>query len=202
MPPAAPLPSLLLLLVASALLPSAQAQAQAPSALALALEQAREDVLDHVREVESHIRFSLPPPGSLGEYMLDNKVFHKAAIFGIFNTTFLNTDLGPNATDTEFELVFQGTGVNKRADGHPVPLGEGAGLNGDMWLRDSGAQMHYYVANGLAASSPALTRVLQALLREHARYTLLDSYANSFSGTPFQSSSRVMRCRACCTRPV
>ena len=50
-----------------------------------------------------------------------------------------------------------------------------------------------FTITGLAAESPALTRVLHALLREHARYTLLDSYANSYSSAPFAGSSRVMR---------
>jgi hypothetical protein len=145
------------------------------SALASALATAQRDVLAHVAEVEAHIRGQSPPPGSIGAYLLDNGVFHKAAIFGIYNTTFLNEDV-TNATDTEEELVFQQTGVTKP--------GDVGGLDADMWLRDSGAQSHYYVANGLAAKSPALTRVLQALLREHARFTLLDSYANSFSGAP------------------
>ena len=182
-----------LLLLVGGCIASAQLQDN-PAALSAALVSAQADVLAHVKKVETQIELSRPGEGSLGQYLLDNKVFHKAAIFGIFNTTFLNTDV-INATDTEFELVFQATGCTTPPcgwvppDGDPVvaaaaaaaaeqlqpDLGAGAGLDADMWLRDSGAQMHYYVANGLAASSPALTRVIQALLREHVRYTLLDS---------------------------
>ena len=169
------------------------------SPLAAALAEARADVLEHVATVEAAIGEGWggdmkPPTGSIGAYLLDNKVYHKAAIFSLFNTTFLNEEIY-GATDTEEELVFQATGCGATgcADSPgELRAGEG-GLNADMWLRDSGAQMHYYVANGLAAKSPALTRVVQGLLREHARYALLDSYANSFTGVPFASSSRVMR---------
>ena len=96
-------------------------------------------------------------------------------------------------SDALVSLVFQATGCSPAGcAGSPGAGGLGAasgGLNADMWLRDSGAQAHYYVANGVAAKSPALTRVLQGLLREHARYVLMDGYANSFTGAPFASRS-------------
>ena len=173
---------------------SATAHQHDADALAEALTLARADVLAHVRSVEAQVNKIQHParPGSLGHYLLDNKVFEKTAIFGLFNTTFLNTDV-VNGTDKDFELVFQATGCNSHTGCVPLNSAQSDGVDDDMWLRDSGAQMHYYVANGLAASSPPLTRVIQALLREHARYVLLDSYANSFTAAPFQSSTRWMR---------
>jgi hypothetical protein len=181
------------------------AGASPASPLDAALATARADLLAHIEAVEAELSSGWggemrPPAGSVGAYMIDNRVFRKAAMFSLFNTTFLNEDIS-GATDVEQELVFQATGCSAAGcAGSPgggllqEGVGESSGgLNADMWLRDSGAQMHYYVANGLAASYPALTRVIQGLLREHARYVLLDSYANSFTGAPFASSSRVMR---------
>ena len=145
----------------------------APSGLAAALEIARGDVIDHIDGVESRIRSAFsaigastgPPAGSLGAYLLDKRVYRKAAMFGLFNTTFLNEE-ADGGTDQETELVFQCTGLQSDADGNPA-LGDMT--DQAMWLRDSGAQMHYYMASGLAAKSPSLMRVLQALLRQHAR---------------------------------
>jgi meiotically up-regulated gene 157 (Mug157) protein len=182
---------------ASQLASSSSSSSSGP--LALALATARQDVLAHIEAVEAELSAGWggemrPPAGSIGAYLLDNQVFRKTAMFSLFNTTFLNEDIS-GATDTDAELVFQATGCSSAGcAGSPGDLdATSGGLNADMWLRDSGAQAHYYVANGVAAKSPALTRVLQGLLREHARYVLMDSYANSFTGAPFASSSRVMR---------
>jgi meiotically up-regulated gene 157 (Mug157) protein len=201
---------LLLLLSARAGVSAASTSTRASSPLAQALTTARADVLAHIEGVEAQLTSGWggdlrPPPGSIGAYLLDNHVYRRAAMFSLFNTTFLNEDIS-GATDTDQELVFQATGCGAAGcagspgdtndDPHAVDriVGDGSdGLNADMWLRDSGAQMHYYVASGAAAESPALTRVIQGLLREHARYVLLDSYANSFTGAPFSSASRVMR---------
>eukprot|EP01051_Picozoa_sp_SAG22_P025455 SAG22_NODE_7550_length_729_cov_1.230159_1_plen_131_part_01 len=114
---------------------SACGLAAAESPLAAALTRAREDVLQHVAEVEGNLALMHPPPGSIGAYLLGGGVYRKAATFSLFNTTFLNEDI-TNATDTEAELVFQQTGV--------TAPGELGGLDADMWLRDSGAQAHYF----------------------------------------------------------
>jgi hypothetical protein len=153
--------------------------------LSSSLALARQDVLLHVAKVEAAIQANSPPAGSIGEYLIKNGVYRKAAMFGIFNTTFLNED-ADGATDQETELVFQCTGLPDKKD-------VGAVTNQAMWLRDSGAQMHFYVASGLAAKSPPLTRVLQALLRQHMRLVLLDSWANSFTQKPFEETQRAMR---------
>eukprot|EP00037_Helgoeca_nana_P014120 m.131056 g.131056 ORF g.131056 m.131056 type:complete len:577 (+) comp22400_c0_seq1:346-2076(+) len=187
---------------------SASANSARTSQLAAALATARSDVLAHIQTVEKELSSgwagasSGPPAGSIGAYLLDNQVFRKAAMFSLFNTTFLNEGIS-GATDTGEELVFQATGCDDSgcpgsADSRgnsdqSGPASPHADVDADMWLRDSGAQMHYYVANGIAAKSPALTRIAQGLLREHARYVLLDSYANSFTGAPFASTSRIMR---------
>jgi hypothetical protein len=145
------------------------------STLTDSLIQARTDVLAHIEQVEASIKAVGPSSGSIGAYLLANNVYRKAAMFGIFNTTSLNEDVD-GTTDQETELAFQCTGLpDKKADEK-----EGVTDTTDqaMWLRDSGAQMHFYVASGLAKQSSALTRVLHALLRQHVRLVLLDSWVS------------------------
>eukprot|EP01013_Petalomonas_cantuscygni_P016543 TRINITY_DN33551_c0_g1_i1.p1 TRINITY_DN33551_c0_g1~~TRINITY_DN33551_c0_g1_i1.p1 ORF type:complete len:655 (+),score=140.67 TRINITY_DN33551_c0_g1_i1:275-1966(+) len=54
---------------------------------------------------------------------------------------------------------------------------------GDMWLRDSAAQVEHYV-ECCANSSDAVVRVATSLVHEHAFLVLQDPYANSFHDPP------------------
>jgi len=145
-----------------------------PSPLASALSTSRADLLTHIAKTEEI--FALAPPNSVGAYLRDS-AYRKAAMFALFNTSGLNENIA-NATDTGFELIFQGTGCTHAPCAPYASAASGAlggplkGLDYNMWLRDSGAQMHYLVAAGVTDGSPALVRVISALLREHARFTV------------------------------
>jgi meiotically up-regulated gene 157 (Mug157) protein len=52
---------------------------------------------------------------------------------------------------------------------------------GDMWLRDSAAQVHPYIP--FAKKDPLLRRVIEGLIKRQAFYINYDPYANSFRST-------------------
>lgn len=58
---------------------------------------------------------------------------------------------------------------------------------GDMWLRDSAAQIHPYIP--LVSESAHLRRVVSGLIKRHAFYIRHDPWANSFRADAFYSFS-------------
>jgi meiotically up-regulated gene 157 (Mug157) protein len=79
----------------------------------------------------------------------------------------------PNTLDT---TVFPST-VNGKPDTFVV-----TGDIDAMWLRDSSAQVMPYLP--FAKEDPALSRLLEGVIRRHAHLILLDPYANAFVRTP------------------
>lgn len=73
----------------------------------------------------------------------------------------------PNAIETTTQPLADGTTFVITGD---IPA---------MWLRDSSAEMHPYVA--LAAEDPSLAQLLRGLIRRQAQYILIDAYANAFN---------------------
>lgn len=79
----------------------------------------------------------------------------------------------PNTLDT---TVFPGS-----LEGHPDTYV----ITGDidaMWLRDSSAQVHPYLA--FAKQDRALAKLLEGVVRRQTRLVLIDPYANAFTRNP------------------
>lgn len=143
------------------------------------LEEARTAVDLHVREVQALIASNCSSTSldTVCGYLL--RTYAQTARFPIYNTTAINDCA--NCTDQEQGLVFVTTGLSPDAQ------------YGDMWLRDGAAQMHYYVASGVAAKSAGMQAVIAGAVRNQARMLLMESYANSFLRYPFESPDRRMR---------
>lgn len=85
----------------------------------------------------------------------------------------------PNTLETTTELLDDGTTFVFTGD---IPA---------LWLRDSAAQVRPYVRP--SRHDPTLRRVVSGLIRRHARYLLIDAYANAFNREPASAGHQADR---------